>query len=107
MSVNKGKKRNLDLVIVAWGDWHISVMNDFMFPSALSDNNLPALAQLFSLKFVFLTHINDVDSIKALRCMQQLRSYGKVVINAAPGACLLYTSPSPRDGLLSRMPSSA
>ena len=24
-----------------------------------------------------------------------------------PQACLLYTSPSPRDGLLSRMPSSA
>ena len=24
-----------------------------------------------------------------------------------PGDCLLYTSPSPRDGLLSRMPSSA
>ena len=24
-----------------------------------------------------------------------------------PGVCLLYTSPSPRDGLLSRMPSSA
>ena len=27
--------------------------------------------------------------------------------NAGVGACLLYTSPSPRDGLLSRMPSSA
>ena len=27
--------------------------------------------------------------------------------NAEPYACLLYTSPSPRDGLLSRMPSSA
>ena len=27
--------------------------------------------------------------------------------NAPPIACLLYTSPSPRDGLLSRMPSSA
>ena len=26
---------------------------------------------------------------------------------AQSGACLLYTSPSPRDGLLSRMPSSA
>ena len=25
----------------------------------------------------------------------------------SPGDCLLYTSPSPRDGLLSRMPSSA
>ena len=27
--------------------------------------------------------------------------------SAAQGLCLLYTSPSPRDGLLSRMPSSA
>ena len=29
------------------------------------------------------------------------------VLNAGDYACLLYTSPSPRDGLLSRMPSSA
>ena len=28
-------------------------------------------------------------------------------ITQKPNACLLYTSPSPRDGLLSRMPSSA
>ena len=28
-------------------------------------------------------------------------------IRAHPKTCLLYTSPSPRDGLLSRMPSSA
>ena len=27
--------------------------------------------------------------------------------NILPNSCLLYTSPSPRDGLLSRMPSSA
>ena len=34
--------------------------------------------------------------------------YDGVVIFEAPyEACLLYTSPSPRDGLLSRMPSSA
>ena len=35
--------------------------------------------------------------------------YGKnhAEINALINACLLYTSPSPRDGLLSRMPSSA
>ena len=32
---------------------------------------------------------------------------GKSGINAASNVCLLYTSPSPRDGLLSRMPSSA
>ena len=29
------------------------------------------------------------------------------IIDAEKGTCLLYTSPSPRDGLLSRMPSSA
>ena len=33
-------------------------------------------------------------------------TYGKRVTVIA-GNCLLYTSPSPRDGLLSRMPSSA
>ena len=30
-----------------------------------------------------------------------------VAQQASPNTCLLYTSPSPRDGLLSRMPSSA
>ena len=35
--------------------------------------------------------------------LQESRLIGK--INSS--ACLLYTSPSPRDGLLSRMPSSA
>ena len=29
------------------------------------------------------------------------------LLHGDPGDCLLYTSPSPRDGLLSRMPSSA
>ena len=31
----------------------------------------------------------------------------QAVMRAGQYACLLYTSPSPRDGLLSRMPSSA
>ena len=36
-------------------------------------------------------------------------SYGSFVVGGWNGttSCLLYTSPSPRDGLLSRMPSSA
>ena len=38
----------------------------------------------------------------------QLRdSRNEALIAEGPKACLLYTSPSPRDGLLSRMPSSA
>ena len=32
---------------------------------------------------------------------------GRFKIMLVPNICLLYTSPSPRDGLLSRMPSSA
>ena len=33
--------------------------------------------------------------------------YGRWFTGAVVNTCLLYTSPSPRDGLLSRMPSSA
>ena len=33
--------------------------------------------------------------------------YQSITVNHAISPCLLYTSPSPRDGLLSRMPSSA
>ena len=42
-----------------------------------------------------------------------IASFGPAVVDRADGSwghigtCLLYTSPSPRDGLLSRMPSSA
>ena len=44
-----------------------------------------------------------------LRDGDKARFLGKGVLKAieAVNGCLLYTSPSPRDGLLSRMPSSA
>ena len=42
----------------------------------------------------------NVTKDKVAEVSRLLRSYG-------PKTCLLYTSPSPRDGLLSRMPSSA
>ena len=43
----------------------------------------------------------DITPIQALRLFEQ------VLHRARACSCLLYTSPSPRDGLLSRMPSSA
>ena len=54
----------------------------------------------------------EVNQIQVdLNRLQQLLSdiqAGEVVLsNATLQSCLLYTSPSPRDGLLSRMPSSA
>ena len=41
--------------------------------------------------------------IKLIKMLLAPIIFGTVVV----GICLLYTSPSPRDGLLSRMPSSA
>ena len=38
---------------------------------------------------------------------ERLGSFSRYVHFDKRGTCLLYTSPSPRDGLLSRMPSSA
>ena len=39
------------------------------------------------------------------QCLSEASQAGFIGIES--GGCLLYTSPSPRDGLLSRMPSSA
>ena len=52
-----------------------------------------------------------VDSLKAIGAifveeLDEIQDKSRPVIFSAHG-CLLYTSPSPRDGLLSRMPSSA
>ena len=45
------------------------------------------------------SHDSTVNIAKTLSC--------NVYISEPSRSCLLYTSPSPRDGLLSRMPSSA
>ena len=39
--------------------------------------------------------------------VDEVLTYKGIVIDLVSHSCLLYTSPSPRDGLLSRMPSSA
>ena len=48
------------------------------------------------------------DQIRILKQeVAELQDAGKAKDSANKRTCLLYTSPSPRDGLLSRMPSSA
>ena len=53
--------------------------------------------------------ITDFDSCQAV-AERALECFGRIDVlinNAALYGCLLYTSPSPRDATLSRMPSSA
>ena len=57
------------------------------------------LAQEFRTQLTFGVP-NNTDEAGLRRLAAQIKS-GKLIV------CLLYTSPSPRDGLLSRMPSSA
>ena len=54
--------------------------------------------------------INTDSVLHGFTDLKNLDDLGPIVLNQAKGIyvyCLLYTSPSPRDGLLSRMPSSA
>ena len=61
--------------------------------------NMSNLCQEITLPTTPLNHV-DGDGEIAL-CILSAINVGKL------NSCLLYTSPSPRDGLLSRMPSSA
>ena len=51
--------------------------------------------------------IPDVSGQLALKLFQETNDIDTIFIQSNIVTCLLYTSPSPRDGLLSRMPSSA
>ena len=60
-----------------------------------------------------LIHVNNVESVLEIALagfgkkeLKVYTEYGKLIVEGSKD-CLLYTSPSPRDGLLSRMPSSA
>ena len=51
----------------------------------------------------------DILDISPKMLSQELKALemNKIIVRTVHDSCLLYTSPSPRDGLLSRMPSSA
>ena len=68
------------------------------------ENGHPSLEQrLDRLKrCVALIETHDDQIIESLNADYKMRSKYEIITS-----CLLYTSPSPRDGLLSRMPSSA
>ena len=49
----------------------------------------------------------DTDTAANLFALKEFGNIYTRIMNPTCDVCLLYTSPSPRDGLLSRMPSSA
>ena len=55
---------------------------------------------------VVCTNLSQNDYIESALAVKSTIN-GETMTIPLASACLLYTSPSPRDGLLSRMPSSA
>ena len=72
----------------------------------------PGLNALFGMEYNRYEgqHAEIFDSESSDRAFEEevmLSGFGAAPVKQEGTGCLLYTSPSPRDGLLSRMPSSA
>ena len=55
----------------------------------------------------FICANTDTQALKSVKSATTLKLGNGLTKGLGAGACLLYTSPSPRDATLSRMPSSA
>ena len=87
----------------------MGVQSIFGVPGGGSSLDLIDAAEGVGIKF-YLVKSEDAAVIMACVYGELTNSIGVALVTKGPGlsnACLLYTSPSPRDGLLSRMPSSA
>ena len=79
-------------------------LREFVFPiygAAELDRFWTLAGIYFCVILVLVTTREAKDALVVAECGAEAIAFLKVY------ACLLYTSPSPRDGLLSRMPSSA
>ena len=76
-----------ELVVVSWGGAYTASQQNAYHPPYMKKN--PGIKI-----------INDDSAGSAVAKLRAMKQAGNTT-------CLLYTSPSPRDGLLSRMPSSA
>ena len=80
-------------------------VTEYNLQSALRDaNNERALIYLDIFREIRERH-GEKEAIDIIRAALETR--GRAFGKTLKKYCLLYTSPSPRDGLLSRMPSSA
>ena len=75
-----------------------------VLPTLVENAGAGITAAMVAARDAAIQTIQDANEIKRKRKEAYL---AEVANNLFVGICLLYTSPSPRDGLLSRMPSSA
>ena len=87
----------------------VSRLNYFSMKSANGDSTSTTICMTKSVSFQFnsVTQVH-IDSLTLRGCTQQ-NTIDNVISTTldSSDSCLLYTSPSPRDATLSRMPSSA
>ena len=84
----------------------ISNFYDFKTSSLLIDISLH-LGSLFAIMFYFKKDLFDLKNNKRLLGLIIVGSIPLMIFGYILHSCLLYTSPSPRDWMVSRMPSSA
>ena len=92
------------MIHTALNSMHMITQNQSMNAQNLSNLNVPGYRRDLGIEFetAYLETQKGIDA-KAFATRTNVG-----VFSSKPGhICLLYTSPSPRDGLLSRMPSSA
>ena len=89
---------------------HVGAKNYVLLQTATANVSNPRNGKTVQARLVFDSGSQRSYVAIGLRSSFELPSlrYENLVIKTfGAGSCLLYTSPSPRDGLLSRMPSSA
>ena len=97
-----------ELVIVRPDDWHLHLRDEDFLPITVNES-----AKSFARAIIMpnlvppITKLLDAENYKRriLSALEPNLSFDPLMTLYL--TCLLYTSPSPRDGLLSRMPSSA
>ena len=124
MTVNRSSKpqyREKNLRLQEWLDYYYKELysegmffnddNDalHLLNKLLDDNDYRNKKSKDTLEYVNLSLVYKKGILEMNEYMNNLLSRQKIMGNsdALSKICLLYTSPSPRDGLLSRMPSSA
>ena len=77
--------------------------------SVNAETNTPSFAMHMPLEDTLGLNLLAANNHQAEHNNEHFQSWDLLCLNlmSSPGACLLYTSPSPRDATLSRMPSSA